>query len=329
MDADVPFAGRKILRNKDLPLDEIRAHVKLVDSILTLEPLNFGVAGGDLASNIELNGKAAEIDARMSISARHLKLKKLFPAAETMKASFGELHGDAALSGRGNSIASLLGHSNGELKALVSRGAISHLLLETAGLNVANIVFLKLFGDKQVILNCMAADFDIKNGVMATRIFKLETEDAIVDVSGQVSLAKERFALDIHPENKSLRIFTLRTPLYVKGTFKNPDVGVYKGPLAARAGAAVLLGAIATPFAALLPLLNTGTDESNDCAPLLAAVSDKPEAPPPGVIKKESPRETNAVKESSTDKEAATSPSGSGANTATPAEKRKAARNIP
>ncbi|GAB2903257.1 AsmA family protein [Paralcaligenes ginsengisoli] len=279
MDADVTFTGRKILRNKDLPLDDIRAHIKLNDSVLTLDPLSFGVAGGTLASNIRIDGKAVPLNAKMTISARHLKLKKMFPAAQTMNASFGELHGDASVSARGNSIAALLGHSNGTVQALVSKGTISHLLLETAGLNVANIVIVKLFGDNQVELNCMAADFGIKNGLMTARTFKLDTKDAIVDVTGQISLADERFALDIKPENKSFRIFTLRTPLYVKGTFKNPDVGLYKGPLLARAGAAIVLGVVATPFAALLPLLNPGSSDSNGCNAMLAAVSDKPKVP--------------------------------------------------
>ena len=32
-----------------------------------------------------------------------------------------------------------------------------------------------------------------------------------------------------------MRVLTLRSPLYVKGTFKHPDAGVKAGPLIARA----------------------------------------------------------------------------------------------
>jgi uncharacterized protein involved in outer membrane biogenesis len=282
MDADVKFKGRKILRNEDLPLDNIEAHIKLDNKVLTFTPLNFGMAGGTLANTIKLDGKENKIKAELKTEARHLKLKKLFPGAESMDASFGELHGDAALSARGGSIAELLAHSNGELKALVSRGTISQFLLEAAGLNVANMVIVKLFGDEQIVLNCMASDFGVKDGLMQARAFRLETDDTIVDITGQVNLATERLDLDIRPENKTLRIFTLRSPLYAKGTFKNPDVGVQKGPLIARAGAAVALGVVATPFAALLPLLNVGTDDSANCTSLLAKASEDPKAPPPG-----------------------------------------------
>ncbi|HWK71045.1 MAG TPA: AsmA family protein [Burkholderiaceae bacterium] len=290
MDADVRFKGRKILRDKDLPLDNIEAHVKLKDKVLTFTPLNFGVAGGTLSNTLKLDGGAEKIKAELKTEARHLKLKKLFPGAESMDASFGELHGDAELSAQGSSIAELLAHSNGEIKALVSRGTISQFLLEAAGLNVANMVIVKLFGDEQIVLNCMASDFGVKDGVMQIRAFRLETDDTIVDITGQINLATERLDLDIRPANKTLRIFTLRSPLYAKGTFKNPDVGVQKGPLIARAGAAVALGVVATPFAALLPLLNVGTDDSANCSSLVATANEDPKAPPPG----ESAKDTEA-----------------------------------
>src|SRR5690606_40015128 len=141
------------------------------------------------------------------------------------------------------------------------------------------MVIVKLFGDEQIMLNCLAADFDVKNGLMQTKAFKLDTDDAAIDITGTINLASEKLDLYIDPENKSLRIFTLRTPLYVRGTFKDPDIGVHEGPIAARAGAAVALGVIATPLAAILPLLNLGTDDSNDCVPLMKAATQDTKAP--------------------------------------------------
>jgi uncharacterized protein involved in outer membrane biogenesis len=271
MDADVMFKGRKILRGKNLPLDDIDAHIKLNDRVLSLTPLNFGVAGGTLRNTITLDGRQDKIQAKMVTAARNLKLKQLFPAAKSMDASFGELHGDAKLTGQGRSIAELLGTADGQLSALVTRGTVSQFLLEAAGLNVANILLVKIFGDEQVLLDCVAADFSVKNGLMTIQVFKLETEDTTVDITGQINLRTEAIALDVVPANRTLRIFTLRSPLYAKGTFKDPEVGVQPAPLAARAGAAVALGIVATPLAALLPLLNVGTNEATGCEPLLEA----------------------------------------------------------
>ncbi|TEA78194.1 AsmA family protein [Allopusillimonas ginsengisoli] len=271
MDAQIHFKGEKIIRDKDLPLDNIDAQVKLENKVLTFTPLNFGVAGGTMANVITLDGSGKQITAKLKTEARHLQLKKLFPGAESMNASFGELHGDAQLAGHGESIAQMLGTADGQLSAVVSRGTISHFLLEAAGLNVANMIMLKLFGDEQIVLNCMASDFGVKNGIATVRTFRLETDDTTVDMSGQINLRNETINLEVRPENKTVRIFTLRSPLYAKGTLANPDVGVEKGPLAVRAGAAVALGIVATPFAALLPLLNVGSNDETGCQSLRAS----------------------------------------------------------
>jgi len=277
MDADVHFQGKRIVQKENLPLDNIEAHVLLQDRVLSFEPLNFGVAGGTLSNTLHIDGQGEVLQARMQTQARGLKLKQLFPGADSMDASFGELHGDAQLQGSGDSIASLLGSSNGEMSLALSRGTISRFLMEAAGLNVANVIFVKLFGDEQVMLECMVADFTVKDGLMQTRAFVIETEDAVVTMEGSISLKKETLNLDIHPQNKTLRIFTLRSPLYAKGTFRNPDVGVQAGPVAAKAGAAVVLGVVAAPLAALVPLLNVGTGDDQGCSSLGTKKKDKGE----------------------------------------------------
>jgi uncharacterized protein involved in outer membrane biogenesis len=281
LDADVEFIGRKIIREASLPIQDMRAHLQLTDSVLSLTPLNFGVAGGNMTSNITLDGKGNPIKAEIKMAARHLKIKQLFPTLKSMQASFGEVNGDVSLSGTGNSIALLMGSSNGEMKTVISRGSVSKFILEAAGLNLANAAFVKIFGDKQVEMNCVAGDFAVTDGVMHTRSFVMDTTDAVVNVSGDINLAKELLALDVRPKSKGLRIISLRTPLYIHGTFKNPDVGLYKGVIALKAGAAVGLAAVA-PFAAVVPLINMGRTADTDCAGLLSDASTAPTAPAPG-----------------------------------------------
>jgi uncharacterized protein involved in outer membrane biogenesis len=279
IDADVKFAGRKIIHAKDLPIDSLVADLHLKDSVLSLTPLSFGVAGGTLAATVKLDGRQNPIRANLQLSARRLTIKELFPTLNTMQASLGEVGGDAALSATGNSVAGLLGTSNGEVKALVSKGTMSKFLLEAMGLNIGSVVATKIFGDKQVQLNCLASDFKVAQGVMQTRSFVLDTDESIVIVTGLIDLSSEHLALEIQPRNKALRVLSLRSPLYVKGSFKDPDVGVDKGAVALKLGAAIALGAVA-PAAALLPLLNVGSSqEFAGCAPLEAAATTKPQAP--------------------------------------------------
>ncbi|CAB3750481.1 AsmA family protein [Paraburkholderia humisilvae] len=281
VDADVRLTGRRMIKDPSLPITDLYTHVVMKDGVLTLEPLKFGIAGGSLASNIVLDGSGTPLKGRFSTSARHVKLKQLFPKAQTMQSALGEINGDAALSATGNSPAALAGTSNGEVKLLVTDGTVSLLLLEAAGLNVANVIYEKLFGTHDVKINCAAADFVVTDGVLDSRVFALDTADAVINIDGQVNLRDETFDLGIHPHTKGFRIFTLRSPLYAKGTFKNPHVGVNAAALALRGGAMVGLGLI-NPFAALLPLIAPSNNKPLPCQELLASVGTKPVAPPPG-----------------------------------------------
>ncbi|NHZ42011.1 AsmA family protein [Massilia aquatica] len=284
IDADVHYAAERIVREKQLPISKLSTHLILKDGVLTLAPMNFQMAGGSVTSTIKLdgsgNGKQA-IKATAKVSARHIKIKELFPSVEGMKATVGQINGDAQLSSTGNSVASLLAASNGEVKALIDEGTVSKMLLEQAGLNIGNIVLTKLFGDKQVKLNCMASDFQVTNGLMQTRTFVVDTEEAAITGDGTINLANEQMDLTLNPKTKGLRIFSLRSPLHLRGSFSKPEVSVDKGVLALKAGGAVALGLVAAP-AALLPLVNTGPGQESGCARLLAEAREKPVAPPPG-----------------------------------------------
>ncbi|MFL9884766.1 AsmA family protein [Paraburkholderia agricolaris] len=288
IDADVKFTGRRIVKDTNLPITDLYAHVVMTDGVLSLEPLKFGVAGGSLSSDIHLDGSTTPLKGRFATSARHLKLKQLFPNFKTMQNALGEINGDAALSATGNSPAALAATSNGEVKALVTDGTVSRLLMEAAGLNVANVVYEKLFGNRDVKINCAAADFVATNGVLDSRVFALDTDDAVIDIDGNVNLRDESMDLGVHPHTKGFRVFSLRSPLYVKGTFKDPHVGVNAAALALRGGAAIGLGLI-NPFAALIPLLAPSNNKPLPCAQLLSQVRQAPSAPPPGMKQQPKP----------------------------------------
>ncbi|KUY75754.1 AsmA family protein [Burkholderia sp. RF4-BP95] len=274
IDADVKFTGRKLIKSPQLPITDLYTHILLQDGVLSLEPLQFGVAGGTLATNAHLDGSRTPLKGRFTLAARHLRLKQLFPTQKVMQTALGEINGDASLSATGNSPAALAATSTGEVKALITDGRISLLLMEAAGLNVANVVYEKLFGTRDVNINCAAIDFVANDGMLDPKVFALDTDDALINVDGPVNLRDESIDLKIHPHTKGFRVFSLRSPLYAKGTFKNPKVGVDAGALALRAGAMVGLGLI-NPFAALIPLIAPSNNRDVPCSELFGQMKAK------------------------------------------------------
>lgn len=110
----------------------------------------------------------------------------------------------------------------------------------------------------------------IKDGLATPRLFVFDTENAIIFIDGTANLKTEQLDLSVKPESKGFRVFSLRSPLYVRGPFAKPSAGVQSGPLLLRGAGMVLLGAAIGPAAGLLALVAPSSgEEPNQCAPLL------------------------------------------------------------
>ena len=269
MDASVDFSAKRLVRQQELPISNIETHIALDKGVLTLKPLRFAIAGGQADSELRVDGTMTPPKGSFKAAAHHLKLKELFPGFDLMAASIGEINGDIAFKTTGDSVAQLLGHADGELKLVVDGGSISKAALEKAGLNLANFAITRITGDQQVRINCAAADFDIDNGVLNSKLVFIDAEDALVRVEGKVSMADETLDLIVHPDAKQVRLLSLRSPLRVIGTFKRPDVALDKRSLLVRGGGALALAAVA-PVAALVPLTATSSGTAHSCSAVFA-----------------------------------------------------------
>lgn len=270
MDMDIVFKGKHIIRPESLPLEDLSLHAVMENAQLKLAPLTFGVAQGKIESDVSIDGRSPPLKAQIHGKIQGLQLSELFPKVQLMKKSFGRMDGAIALESRGNSIAGLLGQGTGEARLYVRDGTLSKQMLDLAALNVGSIVIGKLFGDdKEVHLRCAVADFTVVDGLARTRIVKMSTDDAVVEATGTIDLGTEELNLRIKPESLEWKFFSLRSPLYVKGTFGNPDVGVEVGPLLLRAGAAVAAAVIAPAALALVPVTVPAGDDDTHCKPLL------------------------------------------------------------
>lgn len=269
MDADVRFTGKSI-RGK-APIDDLTTHLVLEGGLLTLKPLNFGVAGGNVVSMLALDGRGevAAVDADFEF--RRIDLKKLFPGNQTVARATGLVGGRAKLKGSGNSLADVLAGADGELGLAMVGGRVSNLVLELAGLDAAEALGLLFRGDRQVALRCAVADMGLQDGILGARSFVIDTTDTNINVRGTTNLRTEELDLTLDPLPKDYSLVALRTPLHVRGTFKDLKIRPDE-TLVLKGGVAAILGALAGPLASLVALVERGPGENADCGRLVAAV---------------------------------------------------------
>ena len=277
VDAEVTLKAKTIRRAKELPLEDLLAHLSLRDSVLTLDPLNFGVAGGDLNAVISLDGRQDPIQARARVRAKKILIAKLFPTVDLSKSSIGQVNGEFDLAGKGNSVRRMLASSSGKVGLVVANGEISKMMMEKIGLHLWEILVLNVTGDKLVKLRCGVADFDVKDGIMHAGALIFDTEVTTIIGSGSIDLRQEKLDLTLNQKTKNTSLVALRSPIYIRGSFARPEAGVDKGRMAMRALGAIALG-IASPILALLPLIDAGPGKDSDCAQLLREVRAVPDA---------------------------------------------------
>ncbi len=263
MDADVRWKAQRITAPK-LPLDDMDAHLKLEGGLLKLDPLNFGVAGGDIRSVIRMDAREATIRTRAQIAARGLNLAKLLPDVKLAQDAIGKVGGTMAVTGSGNSIAKMLGTSDGDIAIGMGRGQISNLLMEWAGLDIAEVLKFMVTKDRTIPVRCAFGDFTVRDGVMTTRALAFDTTDTIIVGEGSISLRDETLDLRLRPRPKDRSLFVLRSPLIASGTFKDPSFRPDLKRVGLRGAIALALGSIAPPVA-LLALIETGPGKDSNC----------------------------------------------------------------
>lgn len=244
------------------PIDSLVMKLRLRNSILKLEPVELGFAGGKIAGDVKLDARQSTIAAGANLRVHALDLERMWP--DMKPPNVGKMNGRIDLQGEGNSIADMLATADGEVQVGMGRGRFSNLLLELAGLDVAESLKFLLGKDKTVKLRCAYGDFTVEEGLAKTQAMVFDTSDTIMFGDGSIDLDGEKLALELRPEPKDFSPVSLRGPLEIGGTLKDPKFRPQAKSLLGRAALAAALYAIAPP-AALLALIETGPGESIDC----------------------------------------------------------------
>ncbi|MDE2393876.1 MAG: AsmA family protein [Burkholderiales bacterium] len=264
LDADVTLRAQTLLRGRMPGLENLQLRLRLQNRLLTLDPLDLGLAGGMLKARVTLDGRADPLQGSVKASLRGLHPGQLLPRWVSSGAAPGHLDGDVELSGRGPSVGRMLASANGRVRLVARNGRISRLLMEKAGLHLLEILRLLLGGDRTISLRCAVADFDVANGVMRARTLALDTPVTTLIGSGRIDLARETLDLAIVPRTREVSVVALRSPIYISGSFEHPAVTLDKGRIAARGAGALALGVL-NPMLALIPLVDPGPGVSSPC----------------------------------------------------------------
>ncbi len=269
MDANVKFRATQI-RAPGLPIDDLNADVTLNKGVLRFKPAALKLADGNVRLYLTLDGSVkpagVDIDARLS----QIDLKKLMRGSGFAKESAGTFGGHAELTAKGNSVADILGSANGAVFMVMAGGTISHLLVELAGLDIAQGLGIAIKGDEPIPIRCVVGDLKAQDGVFKVSSMVFDTTDTKIVGEGAINMDDEKLDLRLTPYPKDFSPLSVRTAISVQGTFKNPQAFPDPADIGVEGVAKKVINAILTPIAGLLPPIDEGVGNDSDCSALIA-----------------------------------------------------------
>jgi uncharacterized protein involved in outer membrane biogenesis len=264
------YRGAHIV-NKDVPLDDVVIILSIENGRITAHPVSFGVGGGSIAINLDLDPVDDVLHTRADVDFRRLPLARLMKATQAF-AGDGVIGGTAHVVGTGNSMARILGHGDGGLQLFMNQGGdVSALLVDIAGLQVGDAALSALGIPNKTQIQCLVSDFSLNDGVVDTKALLVATKEANILGAGTINLENEKLDLALRTEATHFQIGSFSTPIDFGGTMKHPSVFPAVGPLALKGGAAIGLGVLFPPLA-LLPTIRLGLGDENACTDTLQSL---------------------------------------------------------
>lgn len=283
-DLDVTYKIAKI-ESDHMPVDTLDGHLVMEDGLIRVQPLRLGVGQGSVLANIVLDGRRDLIHTTADLDFRRVDFRRVMDKLTIFRGT-GTIGGSARLEAHGNSLAAMLGGGDGGLKLFMNGGDMSALLVNLAGLDLGNSLISALGLPRRAALRCMVVDLGLQDGQLKTNTLLVDTSEANVIGEGGVDLKDERIDYRIHTEPKRMNVGSLSAPIDIKGPLRTPGILPDPGALAVRGGIAAVLGTLLTPLAALIPTIQLGLGEDNDCVAMIRELQAAPPAAKPAPAKK-------------------------------------------
>jgi len=271
-DADLKWTIRTV-RSRRVPISNVDLTLELERGKLTLSPLRFAMARGDVASDLIFDTRPRPSRITYDIRLSPTPLGRLLAGWGVAEAgTTGTVKGRVQLEGRGDTIHDSLASANGRMAFVLPAGSLWTRNVQLAELDLGTFV-QKMFEERlkePVRINCGLIAFTVRGGVAAADPILIDTSKNVIIGRGGFSFRNEAIDLAIRADAKKFSLFSGQSPVGLTGHFVSPAIQPISGDLLARAGAGLGLAVVATPLAGVLAFVDVGDAKAAACGPVLS-----------------------------------------------------------
>ena len=274
-DADLRWSVRDV-KSRRVPISNIDLTLDLERGRLTLSPLTFAMARGNVSSDLVFDTRARPSANRFDIRLSPTPMGRLLAGYGVAEAgTTGTVRGRIQLAGRGDSIHDTLASSGGRIAFTMPQGSFWTRNVQLSELDLGTFV-QKMFEKKlkePVQINCGLIAFSVRGGVAAADPILIDTSKNVILGRGGFSFRTEAIDLAVRADGKKFSLFSGQSPVGIGGRFSGPKLDVISDELVGRAGVGLGLAVVATPVAGILAFVDVGDAKSAACGPVLSGAT--------------------------------------------------------
>ncbi len=222
VDADLAVSVGSLKLGNDA-LKQISAKLALKDGNLVLAPVKANVGASPVDLQVKLDAAQSPAQLTIGVIGNGVDLgdlQKLGGMAPFMTGSAGA---NIQLTGQGNSMHDIASSLGGVIVVTAEKGQI----LTGAAAHISSLLgALFSGGGGDSALNCLAARFIAKNGVLNDNGILIDSAASVVSGKGNVNLGSEMVDMDMHAKTKLVDIGGLVPTVQISGSLSSPHYSV-------------------------------------------------------------------------------------------------------
>jgi len=269
-DGELRYRAGKVLV-KGAPVTDLAITANWRNGEFNLKPLTANIGGGKVNVEFAANARGQTIASKVDA-----KGVNLGPLLETMQVTNllhdGKTDFMADVRGAGRSMRAVMASLDGTSALHVGEGEIESKYVDLLGADVVRVLGPLQEGRAQTKLNCVVGRYDIKDGLVTSKVNVTDTGRMTVVGEGTVNLGTEQLALMFTPAPKNASLVSLAVPIRVGGTLAEPSISPDTGAALKGAAGAVAGSLLLGPAGVILPFVSGGQRGTQDpCGQALAA----------------------------------------------------------
>ncbi|MEN8691840.1 MAG: AsmA-like C-terminal region-containing protein, partial [Desulfobacterales bacterium] len=261
VDADILMKARNI-HAKDARLEFGHLNLKLQDGDFSIDRLEATYRQTKISGNLHINSSSTP-QVATNFLVQNFDLGNLLKETGVNDQIRAVIDIAAHGKSKGDSVRSLMANLDGSIGAVMGEGYLTRYLnLLSVGLS-SKVAHFWGKHKKGGEIRCAVVQFDIKNGIAASRAFVFDTEAGVLSGEGDINLGTEQVNFLLVPKPKHLSL-SFSTKLRVSGSVMDPKVRPDTLSLLSK-GARALSALVIGPLGLLAPFVSLGAHKAHPC----------------------------------------------------------------